>query len=178
MKGPDRAVPLSLRIPARKLTRQGVSQVVEADAAQLAALASALDLPAVHSFAARMEARLAGQGLYKVSGELRARVRQLCVLSAEEFDADVSVPIDAAFADAERLPEPTKKEVERSLDDEDPPEPLDEGAIDLGALAVEFLALALDPFPRKPGAAFAAETDTEAAGAFAALAALKPGKST
>ena len=37
---------------------------------------------------------------------------------------------------------------------EDPPEPIVNGAIDLGALAAEFLMLGLDPYPRKPGAVF------------------------
>jgi hypothetical protein len=68
--------------------------------------------------------------------------------------------------------------VERSLEDEDPPEPLDSGHIDLAALAVEFLALALDPFPRKPGAVFADAPDVETEGGpFAALSALKAGRS-
>ena len=40
------------------------------------------------------------------------------------------------------------------MDGEDPPDPIVDGRIDLGALAVEFLALALDPYPRKPGAEF------------------------
>jgi hypothetical protein len=84
-------------------------------------------------------------------------------------------PIEARFADPEYVPAPTKKEIERTLDDEDPPEPLPDGFIDLGALAVEFLALALDPFPRKPGAAFDSADSDETPSPFAALAALKQG---
>ena len=41
------------------------------------------------------------------------------------------------------------------LDGEDAPDPIVDGKIDLGALAAEFLALGLDPYPRKPGVAFA-----------------------
>ncbi len=36
---------------------------------------------------------------------------------------------------------------------EDPPDPIIDGKIDLGALAAEFFALGLDPYPRKPGVA-------------------------
>jgi hypothetical protein len=57
------------------------------------------------------------------------------------------------------------------LDAQDQPDPIVEGRIDLGALAAEFMALGLDPYPRKPGAAFA--PPAEAAGAdspFEALA--------
>jgi hypothetical protein len=39
-----------------------------------------------------------------------------------------------------------------SLTDEDEPDPVIDGKIDLGALAAEFFALGLDPYPRKPGA--------------------------
>jgi hypothetical protein len=40
-----------------------------------------------------------------------------------------------------------------SLTDEDEPDPIIDGKIDLGALTAEFFALGLDPYPRKPGAA-------------------------
>ncbi|CAN2532162.1 hypothetical+protein [Methylocapsa aurea] len=44
--------------------------------------------------------------------------------------------------------------------DEDAPDPLVDGRIDLGAIVAEFFALALDPYPRKPGACFAPPVDT------------------
>ena len=56
----------------------------------------------------------------------------------------------------------------------DAPEPLVGGSIDLGAIASEFLMLAIDPYPRKAGVVFeppAKDADTD--GPFAALAALK-----
>jgi hypothetical protein len=39
---------------------------------------------------------------------------------------------------------------------QDPPDPIVNGQIDLGALAAEFLALNLDLYPRKPGVMFEA----------------------
>jgi uncharacterized metal-binding protein YceD (DUF177 family) len=172
------ASPLVRRVNALKLTRDGARFNLAADQAQLLAIATALEIPAVLAFSANVEARAVGQGRYMVDGEVTARIRQTCVLSGEAFDSDVSTVIDAAFADDDRLTPPTKKEVERSLDDEDPPEPLDNGHIDIGALAIEFLALALEPFPRKPGAVYAetSESETEP-GPFVALAAFKAGRS-
>jgi hypothetical protein len=41
----------------------------------------------------------------------------------------------------------------------DPPDPIVNGRIDLGALASEFLALGLDPYPRKPGVEFKSLTE-------------------
>jgi len=60
----------------------------------------------------------------------------------------------------------------------EPPEPLENDVIDLGAIATEFLMLGLDPYPRKQGVEFAPpqpEGDP-AAHPFAALAALKKQK--
>ena len=48
--------------------------------------------------------------------------------------------------------------IDVALDDEDPPEALGEG-IDVGAVALETLTLALDPYPRAKGVAFAARVD-------------------
>ena len=53
------------------------------------------------------------------------------------------------------------------------------GVIDLGAVATEFLILGIDPYPRKPGAVFAAPPAAPGEAAehpFAALAALKSRK--
>jgi hypothetical protein len=48
-----------------------------------------------------------------------------------------------------------------------------DGAIDLGALAIEFLILGIDPYPRKPGAKFEPPQDLKPdPGPFAALAGL------
>ncbi|MGB7247021.1 MAG: DUF177 domain-containing protein, partial [Methylovirgula sp.] len=43
----------------------------------------------------------------------------------------------------------------------DPPDAIVDGMIDVGALAAEFLALGLDPYPKKPGVEFAPVTVPE-----------------
>ena len=49
-----------------------------------------------------------------------------------------------------------------------------DGAVDLGAVATEFLLLGIDPYPRKPGAVFERPAAGRPGGhPFAALAALK-----
>ena len=45
------------------------------------------------------------------------------------------------------------------LADEDRPDPVVDGKIDLGAVAAEFFALGLDPYPRKPGVEFVAPAE-------------------
>jgi uncharacterized metal-binding protein YceD (DUF177 family) len=161
-----------------RLPKAGQQVRIDAGPQQLAAIAAQLGLPRVESFAADIAVAPAGGRRYRASGEVKARVAQTCVVTLEDFAVDVAAPVDAVFADNADLPAPTRQEVERSLEDEDPPEPLDRGAIDVGALAIEFLALALDPYPRKPGAVLA-ESAIEVAeeSPFAALAVLKGLKS-
>jgi uncharacterized metal-binding protein YceD (DUF177 family) len=61
-----------------------------------------------------------------------------------------------------------------TLEDDDPPDEIEGGVVDLGAYVVEHLALALDPFPRKPGVEFEAPAQESEPSPFAALARLKP----
>ena len=65
--------------------------------------------------------------------------------------------------------------------DAEPVEPLDDGMIDIGEAVAQQLSLALDPFPRAPGAVLDEETDlsdgSPRESPFAALAKLhKPGQ--
>jgi hypothetical protein len=63
--------------------------------------------------------------------------------------------VDVRFAPptaADRKSSAEQEALTLSLADEDDPDPVIEGKIDLGALASEFFALGLDPYPRKPGA--------------------------
>ena len=63
-------------------------------------------------------------------------------------------------------------EIVIDLDAEDPPEAVSGSEIDLGHYLVEALALALDPFPRAPGAVFEPTSVGEITSPFAALKSL------
>ena len=71
-------------------------------------------------------------------------------------------------------PKPTTGDEVDVRCDNEPPEPLVDGKVDLGALATEFLVLGIDPYPRKPGAEFTPpKVENDEANPFAALEALK-----
>lgn len=119
--------------------------------------------------------RRGGDGLHAV-GRVTATVHQICVVSLEPITNEIDEAIDLVFAP------PLEPAVE--TDDAEPvrikktadnaPEPLKNGAVDLGALAIEFLVLAVDPYPRKPGVTFEPpRTGDAATHPFAALAAWK-----
>lgn len=159
----------------------GYDATIEATSSQREALAKDNNLVAVSAFSARLHIRKThGDGL-AVRGELRALARQVCVATLEEFDTELVEPIDIRFAPPEDRDAPGWRGIAQDvdMDSEDPPDPLIGGEIDLGAVVCEFFTLALDPYPRKPGAAFAApEAATKAPSPFAALqgAATKSGR--
>ncbi len=70
---------------------------------------------------------------------------------------------------AETLALEQVREVEIDPNADDPPDPIEGGRIDLGALVVEHLALEIDPFPRKPGVVFEPPAGGEPPSPFAAL---------
>ena len=144
------------------LPRDGIEMDIEADAAEREKLAALNGLPAIAHFSASFRIKKWMRGV-EVEGELSARVTQTCVVSLEPFEIDIEEPIDVRF-----LPGAPADSIE-----EDAPDPLVDGRIDLGAIASEFLTLSLDPYPRKPGVAFEPPSEADAPdSAFARLRAL------
>ena len=164
---------LTFRIPRPEAGTRIEARATKAECRELAAL---FDLPAVHGVEAAFAVRPLPEGGLELDGRVAARLRRLCVVTAELFDED--------FAEPERrryLPGPAEadgREVEVAALEEDAPDPLPPEGVDLMDLVCEVLALGLDPHPRAPGADIAEleydpEADEEPAGPFAALAAMK-----
>jgi Large ribosomal RNA subunit accumulation protein YceD len=142
----------------------GLDVAVEANAAECAALAARMDIPAVLSLTCRFHLARDSAGGLLAHASLTARVVQTCVVSLEDFAA----PVEEHFA-VRCVP------AGEESDDADPGA-LDEiayadGVLDLGEAAAEQLALALDPYPRAPGAVLPDIQDEAPAGPFDALAA-------
>jgi uncharacterized metal-binding protein YceD (DUF177 family) len=114
-----------------------------------------------------------GSGVH-VSGQVSARVGQTCVVTLEPIESAVEEAVDLAFAPASGTQSEPKTARKRSHGGDEPPEPLVNGMLDLGALATEFLILGIDPYPRKPGAQFVPPKAEDAGEQpFAALQTLK-----
>jgi uncharacterized metal-binding protein YceD (DUF177 family) len=151
------------------LPNQPLARAVEADAEERAALAKLCRLPAIAKLAGTFALRRLGRDGARVTGVVRAEFTQVCVVSLEPFPATLEQEVDVRFAPPGETPEGRRGELV-ALDEEDPPDPIVDGVVDLGALAAEFFALALDPYPRKPGVAFAPPSgEGEAGSPFAAL---------
>jgi len=134
---------------------EGRDYAFAADEGERAAIAQALGLVAVPRLDARLNvSRTAGDGL-RVTGNVAATVTQTCVVTLDPVDNELDEAVDISFSpDAEIDADEADADVETDLEAPDPPDPLVNGRIDLAAIAVEFLQLGLDPYPRKPGAEF------------------------
>jgi len=160
----------------------GREEHVVATEAERAALAAEHGLVAVDSLAADLDIRRAGGAVVVVDGRLRAKVVHTCVVSLEPAPQAIDETFHVSFVLAgtrEAPPEP-KPGAEVMVDPEsDQPDVIAGTSIDLGAVVREHFSLALDPYPRAPGATLPGDAgDPDGPDSpFAALAALKAGKS-
>jgi uncharacterized metal-binding protein YceD (DUF177 family) len=169
-------VPWSVPVAVDDIPQTGLHIAIDAPAetrAQLLRLVAGLStVRALASLSAVFDLTRRGARVH-VTGHVRARVGQICVVTLEPIDNDVDETVDLLFAPTPAEAEATGREIEVKLDQE-PPEPLTSGTMDLGALATEFLVLGIDPYPRKPGAEFfPLKVGDDGPRHFAALEALK-----
>ena len=170
--------PWRVPVVVAQIPDTGLHRELEANQVTRDAVADVGGLRAVLSVQAAFDVTPKRGGRFQVVGHVRARVGQTCVVTLEEIENDIDEPIDLIFAPPEQIPQMAALVDEAEEGDEetpDPPEPIENGMIDLGRVATDALYLAVDPYPRKPGAVF--EPVLEAADPedhpFAALKALK-----
>jgi|SRR4029077_8398406 uncharacterized metal-binding protein YceD (DUF177 family) len=167
---------LRRQIAVADIPRAGLDIKVEANAKERAEIARNFNLLGIEALSGSYHVSAVSQGA-RVRGEVTASVRQTCVVSLDPFEARVRESVDLVFAAESGPRELPADRIDISPDDEDPPEPLLNGKIDLGAVTVEFLALGLDPHPRKPGASFAHQnSEAERPASPFAVLARRPGK--
>lgn len=128
---------------------------ISANPEERAALAKRFELIGIDRLEAVFTLKRAGGGVIHVQGEIQAEVIQACVVTLAPVPARIAETFSADFADADDRRRPAETDLDFEADD--PPEPIRNGHIDLGELAAEHLSLALNPYPRAPGAAIPAE---------------------
>jgi len=180
----EKSDPWRVPIVVAQIPETGLHRDIEADPTVRDVVADMGGLREVLLAQASFDLTPMSGGRFHVAGRVRARIGQTCVVTLEEIENDIDEPVDLIFAPPEQIPEMAALVDEAEESDEgvpDPPEPIENGVIDLGRVATDALFLAVDPYPRKAGAVF--EPVVEAADPedhpFAALKALqaKPKKS-
>jgi uncharacterized metal-binding protein YceD (DUF177 family) len=153
----DQPDPWSVPIAVLQIPDTGLHRDLEADPAARAAMAEVAGLREVLSASASFDVTPDKGGRFQVVGHVRARIGQTCVVTLDPIENDIDEPIDLTFAPPEQIPVLSDLVDEAADSDSeipDPPEPIENGMIDLGRLATDVLFLAIDPYPRKPNAVF------------------------
>lgn len=156
---------LSRPLPLVAVPAAGREARIEATATECAALADRFGIPAVECLQATVHLLAAEDGSVVGFGTLEARVVQLCVVTLEPVPQMVSEAFRWRFlplgADPQDGPEDDADEIPTA------------GVADLGEALAEQLSLALDPYPRAPGAVLPAVDAAAATGPFAQLLPLR-----
>ncbi|WP_419896614.1 YceD family protein [Roseomonas sp. USHLN139] len=144
MTTPDPVLEFSRTLPWGAIGPEGRRQAWTATPAECAALAKRFDIPAIHAFSVELQLEHERGGTIRCRGQLKAQVVQSCVVTLEPVEQAVEEAVDLRILppgrDATDDPEgPDEIETER-------------GSIELGEPLAEQLSLALDPYPRAPGA--------------------------
>lgn len=144
---------LSRPFSVAKISDDGETFHFEATPEERAALARRFDLVDLPSLEAEGEISVFDHGRRaRVEGVVRARVVQTCVVTLDPVPAQVEDSFVRTYASPPARPSGIEPETVLDLDAEDPPESLERGLVDVGEAVAETLGLALDPYPRAPGA--------------------------
>ena len=95
---------------------------------------------------------------WRITGRLTASAVQACVISLKPVPEKIDVAVTRDLLSADHAPQSSEAEVE--LDDGDEPD-FFEDRVDLAAIALEELALAMEPYPRAAGAELETQTFAE-----------------
>lgn len=180
-------------IDVRKLEEEPLDVQVKATEQECRDVANRLQVVSIES--AEISAKIireTGTHVFCVKGVIKATLTQNCVVSLEPVSESVEDVFEAWFADDKDVVSLEKVRRERQnqfvesempiSDEHDDPEPLMDGHIDIGELATQQLALAINPYPRASDAVFegSSEEDVErketSSGARNPFAALKSWK--
>jgi uncharacterized metal-binding protein YceD (DUF177 family) len=129
---------------------------VRSTAEQREAIAQRLAIGAVDALTADLHLERFRGGL-RLRGEIDAVVEQACVVSGVPVTQRIKEDVDRIFLPVSERPadKPAGSEVFVDLETDDLPDYFEGHEIDLADAIIETVALALDPYPRAPGATLA-----------------------
>lgn len=159
-----------------RIGRSVVAHTIEADEGEREALASRLGLLSLDELYAEIGLSCTSGGLVRLKARFKARYLQSCVVTLQPVHRELDEEFELFFREDATLS--GTGALESMIGDEVWPEPLNQGRVDMGEAVSQQLALALDPYPRAPGAVFEATAerfiDAQQANPLAEVGKLKP----
>ncbi|MGV8839197.1 MAG: YceD family protein [Bauldia sp.] len=145
--------PFSRHVALSAISPSGSEREIAATDSERAAIVADFGLVALPRLVGRLDLRRSGD-LVTIDGRLEAEAIQSCVVSLQP----VTQRIDLAFTRRLLRGQPAEPSTDGEtveIGEEDPPDVFAGDSIDVGRVLLEEFALALDPYPRAPGVAFA-----------------------
>lgn len=150
---------LSRLVAVDRVPAGGMTEEIVATDAERKALAARFNIAALNELTGLLRLEPWRRGGVKMTGWVDAAIVQTCVLTLEPFEANVKDEIIRYFS-GQNSPGPAA--AVRSVEslEEDAHDVVTGGSIDIGEVVAEALGLAIDPYPRKPGAIFESGGDS------------------
>ncbi|MEO0543721.1 MAG: DUF177 domain-containing protein [Pseudomonadota bacterium] len=145
--------PISYPLNVSTLPTKGRTVIVQPDEAACEKLADEMDVLAVDGLRAAVTVSRWQRDGVRLSGPLKVIIRQACVVTLEPMESEIETEIDALFVpDNSKLTRKTSDQGANAMlidpESDDAPETFTPPELDIGAVVHEFLALAIDPYPR------------------------------
>jgi uncharacterized metal-binding protein YceD (DUF177 family) len=147
------AAEFSRPIAVEQIGPQETVRAIAANATERQRLAERFGLLALDRLEATVRLRRGGAGLILADGHFEADATQACVVTLEPVPARLALDFALTFGNSTVH----GGAVVVGVDEEDPPEEIVNGRIDLGEAVAQQLAIALDPYPRSPAVQTPAE---------------------
>ena len=146
----SRIVEIAAIGPRSKPEAQSKSEILTANGKQCQAIAKRFSIPAVEALSAIVLLERDGP-IITLTGTVKAHLIRDCVASLEKIDEIIDQPINVRFFNGSRgdLEERGLAGPDDTIDEF---ECISGETLDIGEILVQQLSLAMEPFPRKPGA--------------------------
>jgi len=132
-----------------ELARTGAKRQRQASSVECELLTRQLGIPACKALSVIYTLKPLDGARFRLSGEVRSVIVQICVVTLEEFEQQIVEPVNTEFWPVDQII--GRDDVTFDPLSEDDPEPIRNGKMEVGLLIYEVLAGALDPFPRQLG---------------------------
>ncbi len=150
--------PFSYPVNVGRVSVNPVTVNLEADERELEGLAKLWQVLAVRSLKAELQINRWKKDGLRVKGRVRAQITQACVVTLDPVDSTIDEPFEQIFVpEGSKLARMVTGETAEMVVDPDGPDLPEQFAgdtIDVGDVVAEFAALAIEPYPRKPGIEF------------------------
>lgn len=174
----------SYKVKVGHVSSNAVTVNAEADPRERVELAKAWKVESVEALNAELQINRWKRDGIRVKGKVTAQLTQACVVTLDPIKAVIEEEFEQIFvpegSKLARVVSSTAAEMVLDPDGPDAPETFSGDTLDIGPIVSEFVALAIDPYPRKEGVEFTDHiemTDDEADKRPSSFAALKDWKS-